>query len=109
MVRLDARTIRMAVLLGVLILVIFLGAVAPRQAGYIVSSMVGIGLLLVCWLKGKPGLLFLGFFVPFVWLIAAIRLAKPNSYWAERWYDAPKMAQAEQRFARSERALPDPS
>jgi energy-coupling factor transporter transmembrane protein EcfT len=109
MVTLDARTIRMAVLLGVLIVVIFLGTVAPRQAGYIVGSAVGISLLVVCWLKGKPGSLFLGFFAPFVWLIAAIRLAKPTSYWATRWYDAPRMAQAEQRFARSKRALADPS
>jgi hypothetical protein len=101
MVELDARTMRMAALLGVLILVIFLGAVAPSQASLIVGSAVAIGLVVVCWLKGKLGSLFLGFFVPFVWLIAAIRLAKPTSYWAGRWYRQDKMAQAEQRFARS--------
>jgi hypothetical protein len=98
---LDGRAIRMAVLLGGLILVIFLGAVVPRHAGYITGCMVGLGLLVICWLKGKPGSLFLGFFVPFVWLIAAIRLAKPTSYWAGRLYGASKMSRAEQRFARS--------
>jgi len=106
---LDARTARMATLLGVLIVVIVLGAAAPSQAGYIVGCAVGIGLLAVCWLKGKPGMLFLGFFVPFVWLIAAIRLAKPTSYWATRWYGQAKMTATEQRFTGSERALPDPS
>jgi membrane protein DedA with SNARE-associated domain len=109
MAELDARTTRMAVLLGALILVIFLGAVVPRQANYLVGCAIGIGLLVVCWLKGKPGMVFLGFFVPFVWLIAAIRLAKPTSYWAARCYGQAKTAQAEQRFARSERALPDRS
>jgi hypothetical protein len=97
MTDLDARTTRMAVLLGALILVIFLGAVVPRQANFIFGCAIGIGLLAVCWLKGKLGMVFLGFFVPFVWLIAAIRLAKPTSYWAIRWYGPDKMAQAEQR------------
>jgi len=104
----EARAVRMAVLLGALILVIFLGAVVPRQAGYVTGCIVGIGLLVVCWLKGKPGLLFLGFFVPFVWLVAAIRLAKPTSYWAARWYDGAKMAEAEERFAHAGRTVPDP-
>lgn len=106
---LDARTARMAALLGALIVVVILGAVAPSQAGYIVGCAVGIGLLVACGLKGKLGMVFLGFFVPFVWLIAAIRLAKPTSYWATHWYDQAKMAAAEHHFAGSERALPDPS
>ncbi|HZL48162.1 MAG TPA: hypothetical protein VFC30_04005 [Solirubrobacteraceae bacterium] len=80
MVTVDARTIRMAVLLAALILVILLGAVVPHQAGFIFGCAVDIGLLVVCWLKGKPGMVFLGLLVPLVGLIGAIRLAKPTSY-----------------------------
>jgi hypothetical protein len=106
---LDARTIRMAVLLGALILVIFLGVVVPHQAGFIVGCAVDIGLLVACWLKGKPGMVCLGLFVPLVGLIGAIRLAKPTSYWAWHWYDQDKMVEGQRRFAGSEGAVPDPS
>jgi hypothetical protein len=109
MVELDARTIRLAVLLGVLIIVIILAATVPHQANSIVSVAIGISLLVTCWLKGKRGFAFLGIVIPFVWLIGAIRLAKPTSYWATRWYSYGKMAEAEQRFARSKQALSDPS
>ena len=109
MAELDARTTRLAVLLGGLIIVIILAVTVPHQANRIVGVAVGIGLLVICWLKGKRGFAFLGVVVPFVWLIGAIRLAKPTSYWATRWYGDAKMAEAEQRFARSKQALPDPS
>jgi len=109
MAQLDARTARLAVLLGVLIIVIILAATIPHQANRIVGAAIGISLLMVCWLKGKRGFAFLGVIIPFVWLIGAIRLAKPTSYWATRWYSDAKMAEAEQRFAHSKQALPDPS
>jgi hypothetical protein len=109
MVELDARTTRLAALLGVLIIVIVLAATVPHQANRIVGFAIGISLLVVCWLKGKRGFAVLGVIIPFVWLIGAVRLAKPTSYWATRWYGDAKMAKAEQRFARSKQALPDPS
>jgi hypothetical protein len=106
---LDARTVRMAVLLAVFMLVIVLGAVAPHQARLIVACAIDVGLLVVCWLKGKPGMVIVGLFVPLVGLIGAIRLAKPTSYWAWHWYESDKMAEAQRRFAGSERVIPDPS
>jgi hypothetical protein len=109
MAELDARTTRLAVLLGVLIVVVILAATVPHQANSIVGVAIGISLLGVCWLKGKRGFVFLGVIIPFVWLIGSIRLAKPTSYWATRWYGDAKMAAAERRFACSEQALPDPS
>ncbi len=109
MANLDARTIRMAALLGVLIVVIFLGAVAPHQARLIVACAIDVGLLVVCWLKGKPGMVLAGLLVPLVGLIGAIRLAKPASYWAWHWYGPDKMAEAQRRFAASEGAIADPS
>jgi hypothetical protein len=101
MAELDARTKRMAVLLGALIVVIFLGAVAPHQARFIFACAIDIGLLVVCWLKGKTGMVLAGLLVPLVGLIGAIRLAKPASYWAWHWYDPAKMTEAQRRFARS--------
>jgi hypothetical protein len=106
---LDSRTIRMAVLLGVLIVVIFLGAVTPHEAKFVLACAIDVGLLVVCWLKGKPGMVFLGLFVPLVGLIGAVRLAKPASYWAWHWYELDKMAEAQRRFAGSEGALAGPS
>jgi cell division protein FtsW (lipid II flippase) len=108
MAELDARTARLAMLLGVLIIVIILAATVPHQANSIVGVAIGIGLLVICWLKGKRAFAFVGIIIPFVWLTGAIRLAKPTSYWATRWYGDAKMAEAEQRFARSKQALPDP-
>ena len=55
---------------------------------------------LICLLKGKP-LVALGglFFVSGLGIIGAIRLAKPDSYWARRYYDDAKRAKAQKRFA----------
>jgi hypothetical protein len=99
----------MGVLLAAFILVILLGAVVPHQARFIFACAIDIGLLVVCWLKGKPGMVLAGLFVPLVGLIGAIRLAKPTSYWAWHWYDQNKMAEAHGRFAASEGAVADPS
>lgn len=109
MAELDARTKRMAVLLGALSVVILLGALAPHQARLIFACAIDVGLLAVCWLKGKTGVVLLGLLVPLVGLIGAIRLAKPASYWAWQWYGPDKMAEAQRRFAGSEGALADPS
>ena len=109
MADLDARTIRMVVLLGALILVMVLGALAPHQARFIFACVIDVGLLVVCWLKGKPGMVLAGLLVPLVGLIGAIRLAKPTSYWAWHWYDPDKMEEAQHRFAGSDEAVPDPS
>jgi hypothetical protein len=106
---LDARAARMAVLLAAFVLVIFLGALTPHQARLIFGCAIDIGLLVICWLKGKPGMVLFGLFVPLVGLIGAIRLATPTSYWAWRAYDPEKMAEAHRRFATSEGAVADSS
>jgi hypothetical protein len=109
MAELDGRTIRMAALLGVLVVVIFLGAVTPHQARFIVACAIDVGLLAACWLKGKPGMVLAGLFVPVVGLIGAVRLAKPASYWAWHWYESDKMAESHRRFTTSDGALADAS
>ncbi len=49
--------------------------------------------------KGKRLLALVGVFVPLVALTAAVRLAKPRSRWARRFYDDDKKRKAQARFA----------
>jgi hypothetical protein len=53
---------------------------------------------LVAILKGRPVLGVVGVFVPFLALVAALRLARPTSPWARRRYDDRRMARARSRF-----------
>lgn len=55
-----------------------------------------------CALKGKPWMAVFGLVVPFVGLVGAIRLAKPGSPWARRFYrDAGgRLAKAKERWAK---------
>lgn len=57
--------------------------------------------------KGHVALFVAGFFlVGLVWLIAAFRLAKPNSPWARRFYDDRQMARARERYPDMEPSTP---
>jgi len=53
-----------------------------------IGALVGEQLVFVTLivLKGKPRLALLSFFVPLLNWICAIRLARPNSWWARRFY-----------------------
>ena len=64
-----------------------------------VVVLVHIGYTILCLLKGKIFTGLIGLAVPTVSLIGAIRLAKPESYWARRHYAAPKLDRSRQRFA----------
>jgi hypothetical protein len=55
------------------------------------------GTAVICWLKGKHLWATLGLFTGWH-VIPAIRLAKPDSWWAERRYDADKLDRAKARF-----------
>ncbi len=65
-----------------------------------ITIAVNIGLAIVAVLKGKLASGLIGLFLTVVSLIAAVRLAKPDSPWARRRYaDRPKkMAKAQRRF-----------
>jgi hypothetical protein len=52
----------------------------------------------ICLLKGKLVTGLVGFVVPVLALVGAIRLAKPSSFWARRYYSEKKMAKASGRF-----------
>jgi hypothetical protein len=72
-----------------------------RNFGYDTASLavvVCIGFTVICLLKGKIATGLVGLPLPFIGLIGAIRLAKPTSYWARRFYGANKMDKAQARF-----------
>jgi hypothetical protein len=49
--------------------------------------------------KGQIALLFAGFLLlGLIWSIAALRLAKPNSPWAKRFYGPEKLERSRQRY-----------
>jgi hypothetical protein len=50
-------------------------------------------------LKGKWGALLVGLIVPVVWIATALRLAKPTSWWAKRFYDREQMEEARERHS----------
>lgn len=54
--------------------------------------------LIVTALKGKRGLALAGILFHPCWWFGAIRLAKPESYWARRFYDSEKLHHAQTRF-----------
>jgi hypothetical protein len=69
-------------------------------------SSVGVILVLVvaAAAKGRVLLAVLGMFIPVVALFGAVRLARPSSVWAERFYDERKVAKARSRFSPHRRA-----
>ena len=87
-----------AVILGVTFITLLLTGLTPRSIGEVgdviaLSRWVGSALILsgtafviVSYLKGKLFMGTVGIFVPFVAMIGALRLAKPNSPWAYRRY-----------------------
>jgi hypothetical protein len=58
---------------------------------------------LVAFVKGKAKLGAFGIFVPGVAVIAALRLAKPGSLWARRFYSPSKLQRSHRRAARHDR------
>jgi len=72
-----------------------------EQSGLIAASVavvVHIGYTIICLLKGKLATGLIGLFVPTIGLVGAIRLAKPESYWAKRRYSDEKMTRSHERF-----------
>ena len=78
-----------------------LGPNTVTAQGLVVTSIgvvLHISYTIICLLKGKIATGLISLPVPLVALVGAIRLAKPSSFWARRFYSEPKMAQAEERF-----------
>jgi hypothetical protein len=78
------------------------GVRGTLQSQGLIAALVAIVVLLaytvICLLKGKIPTGLIGLVVPIISLVGAIRLAKPDSYWARRFYKAAKQAKAGARF-----------
>jgi hypothetical protein len=72
-------------------------------AGVATGIVFHFAVVLVCLAKGKVELAIIGAFVPFLAAVAAIRMARPESRWAQRFYHGRRMQQAEARAARYDR------
>ena len=73
-----------------------MSTVADIAAGLAVAALL-LGPSVVCWLKGKRLWATLGFITQWHW-IPVFRLAKPESWWARRYYDDEKMRRSRIRF-----------
>jgi hypothetical protein len=60
-------------------------------------QLAGTALAFVCFFKDRVLFGLVGLFVPLVALIGALRLGKPDSRWARRFYDDEKKAKARER------------
>ncbi|KQX79373.1 MULTISPECIES: hypothetical protein [Streptomyces] len=56
------------------------------RLGVVLTYLVNFGFVLIALFKGKVRMAVIGTLVPFIALIAAIRLARPVSPWARRFY-----------------------
>lgn len=70
----------------------------PRAVGAVVVTL-NIVLSVITCLKGKLTLGLLSVFLPPVGLVAAYRLARPGSLWAQLFYDEDRRRRAGERFA----------
>lgn len=79
----------------------------PTESTAILAPVQVAGALLAaaCLYKGKRFAAIVGVFVPLVALIGAVRLGRPDSRWARRFYEGERLAKAKARFA-AERAEP---
>jgi hypothetical protein len=68
----------------------------------IVGQVLVIGLGVVTLGKGKIGFALLGISLFPAWIVGAVRLAKPESWYARRYYDPPKLALGRRRFGAGE-------
>ena len=69
-----------------------------------------LALALIAIFKGRLGLGLIGVFVPLLALVAAVRLARPGSLWARRWYrpGSRRLERAQRRYPPGRRTRWDP-
>jgi hypothetical protein len=104
----EGRSSIEATLMGAAFGALCLLATAPPDSDpahdvphWVVGGTIGVDLAfaLVAFLKGKTKLGAFGLFIPVVALVGALRLAKPTSLWARRFYGPAKLARSTERAA----------
>jgi hypothetical protein len=104
--RRSVDAVVVAALIGGLVLMGFLPFATDAGVPTIVASVLAaLGLATVAALKGKLFMAVATMLVPVVGLVAALRLAKPDSFWARRRYadGSRKLARARARLERHQR------
>ncbi|WP_062213207.1 hypothetical protein [Demequina oxidasica] len=66
---------------------------------FVAGLIIHVTYVIITLLKGKLLFGLVGFLVPFIGIVGAIRLAKPTSFWARRFYGERKLARANSRFS----------
>jgi hypothetical protein len=92
---------------GIIVGFVPLDASGGSILAIVVSVVITLGICAIVALKGKVSSAVIGMFIPPVAWVAAIRLARPGSWWARRRY-APgsgKLAKAEGRKERHDRRV----
>jgi len=90
------------------IFLVFGSPFTPSEAdgGDVVSLIIGIAVHLlfvfITFRKGKYRTAVVGFFLPVVAIAGALRLARPGSRWARRFYKERKLARATRRTVKSD-------
>ncbi|MEU9362174.1 hypothetical protein AB0D35_29340 [Streptomyces sp. NPDC048301] len=70
------------------------GEQQQNRLGVVLTYVLNFGLVLVSLFKGKARMAVIGTLIPFVALIGALRLARPASPWARRFYPGRHRARA---------------
>lgn len=109
----DAVIIAAALLAIVALGAPFWGAViagADPAGGALIVAYHALSIIsaLVCLAKGKWIVGVIGFLLWPVGLVGALRLAQPDSFWAQRIYDPDKMRRSIERYRGDERNEPAP-
>jgi hypothetical protein len=97
----DAVMIACVVGLGMLMATSPLGIERENdESAAALGVVLGVHILItvICLLKGKLVMGLVGLPAPGLSLFGAIRVAKPNSFWARRFYGEKKLAKSERRF-----------
>ncbi|HEY6636994.1 MAG TPA: hypothetical protein VIZ61_04845 [Solirubrobacterales bacterium] len=92
---------------GIIVGFVPLDASGGSIVAIVVSVAITLGICAIVALKGKISAAVIGMFIPPVAWVAAIRLARPGSWWAKRRYSpgSGKLARAEARKARHDRRV----
>jgi lysyl-tRNA synthetase class 2 len=98
----DAVIVATIVAGGIAVGLVPLGAESESGASIAIPIAINLAFCILAALKGKIASALVGMFIPFVSIVAAIRLARPGSPWARRRYapGSKKLARAEVREER---------
>ena len=92
---------------GIIVGFVPLDASGASIVSIIASVLITLGICAIAALKGKVSSAVIGMFIPPVGWVAAIRLARPGSWWAKRRYKpgSGKLAKAQARKARHDQRV----